>query len=159
MAVLETDLLEARKLYASGRLSDAEAKLQQILSDSPENPQARVTMGVVYAKTRRHQMAVEILESVLAEFPDQFDSLVWLAVSKKALGQFDEAIYLCERAIDLSPKDPAAYNTLGLCYLSTRRVVPAEDQRRSQSDTDRGHHLDRVGPPLARGGRADGLHL
>ena len=39
------------------------------------------------------------------------------------------------------------------------RVLPAEAQRRPQPDADRRHDLDRLGPALARSGRAHGLHL
>jgi len=125
MAALESDLIEARQLYASGQFGAAEAKLKLILGIAPGNHPARVTLGVVYVKTRRYDLGIEMLESVLEELPGQFDSLVWLATAYKALGRFDEAIGRCERAIEIAPKDPAAYNTLGLCYLSTRRVAPA----------------------------------
>ena len=100
----------------------AEHKLESILTAEPNNASARVMLGVIYAKTRRFLLATSTLESVLQEYPEQFDSLIWLAVAKKALNEFEEAIALCQKAIELNPKDPTAYNTLGLCYLSSRKT-------------------------------------
>ncbi len=120
-------LVEASQLYAAGKFLAAEQRLEALLESEPANPQARVMLGVIYSKTRRHSLAVELLSGVLRELPQQFDSIIWLAMSKKALGEFDHAIDLCYRALDLSPKDPVAFNTLGLCYLSTRRVPQAID--------------------------------
>jgi tetratricopeptide (TPR) repeat protein len=120
-------LTEAGRLYAEGKYRLAEEELEAILASEPANPQARVMLGVIYSKTRRHPLAIEILSGVLQEFPQQFDSIVWLAMSKKAIGEFDEAIQLCNRALALSPNDPVAFNTLGLCYLSSRQVLQAID--------------------------------
>lgn len=117
-----SDLTDARRLYASSNLQAAEEKLKTVLASEPENPQARVMLGVIYTKTRRYPLATEMLEGVLQEYPEQFDSLIWLSIVKKAMAEFDAAIELCERAIKLSPNDAAAHNALGLCYLSARRT-------------------------------------
>jgi len=121
------ELIEASRLYASKNLPAAEGKLKSVLGSDPGNGQARVMLGIIYAKTRRYPLAIDTLESVLKDYPEQFDSLVWLSIVKKSTGSFDEAIGLCQRALRLSPNDPAAYNTLGLCYLSSRRTDLALD--------------------------------
>lgn len=117
-----SELIEASKLYASANLPAAEEKLKSILMSEPSNPQARVILGIIYAKTRRYPLAIETLESVLQDYPEQFDSLIWLAVVKRAMAAFDGAIELCQKAIKLNSTDPTGHNTLGLCYLSSRRT-------------------------------------
>lgn len=115
------EIVEASRLYSRGDFAGAEACLQTALSKDPKSPQARVLLGVTYAKTKRFPLAVTMLQSVLEDHPDQFDSLVWLANSYKAMGKFDEAIGVAQRAIVQNPNDASAQNTLGLCYLSSRR--------------------------------------
>jgi len=124
------DLLEASQLYASANMPAAEEKLKGILSSEPQNGEAKLMLGVVYAQTGRPLLAIEELEPVLAEYPDQLEALIWLAIVKQRIGYFEEGIALCERAIELNPEIPAALNTLGLCYLSTRRTPLAFDMFR-----------------------------
>lgn len=121
------DFAEACGLFASSKLAAAEEKLTSVVQDEPSNLQARVMLGIVYAKTKRHPRAIEVLEAVLRDHPRQFDSLVWLAGSKRAVGASDEGIAVAQRAIELDARHPAAHNALGLCLLSTRDTAGAVD--------------------------------
>lgn len=118
-------LTEAARLYEASKYREAEERLLAIPDSEPAPLQARVMLGVIYARTKRHALAIRTLEPVIAECPDQVDALVWLATSMKASGELDEATSLCERAVNANPHDPAAYNARGLCYLANRRVGDA----------------------------------
>jgi tetratricopeptide (TPR) repeat protein len=118
-------LQEAQRLYSASRFLEAEAKLKSALAAEPNSYPAQVMLGIVYVKTSRYSLGIDALSKVLRELPQQYDSMVWLAVAKKMVGDFEEAISVSLKAIELYPDAPAAYNTLGLCYLSSRKVTPA----------------------------------
>ena len=113
-------LSEAQRNFAGQRFAEAEAALGRLLARQPGNLPAKVLLGVIYAKTKRPELAEKSFSEVLAKYPDQFDSLAWLANVKLGQRAYEESLALARRAVALQPRVAAGHNTLGLCLLSMR---------------------------------------
>ncbi len=115
----------ARAFYAKGMFGPADSELCRVLEQDPANHEAHLLFGVIHAKTKRYAGAETHLRAVLANEPACYDALIWLAISLKGQANFEEAIALCERAIEAKPDDVTGLNTLGLCWLSMREPARA----------------------------------
>ena len=123
LSIVNEVLNEASVLYVASNFRDAEVKLRTCLELAPQTLHAQVMLGVIYARTKRPQMAIDLFEAALDQEPEQFDSLFWMAMAKKALGMTTEAVGFARRTVSLHPSDPAALNSLGMCLLANGEIT------------------------------------
>src|SRR5579862_5199041 len=118
----------AKDLYRTGQLMAAEAKLRQVLAAEPNNAEANFMLGTICTESGRLPEAERRLRSALESDPNWYEALEWLARAVGTAQRGQEAMELCERAIRIRPGEPAAYNALGLVYLTLRQpkdAIPA----------------------------------
>ncbi len=105
----EGDLAEAIRLFA------------EALAIDDSHPFLFQGIGDVLQRNGQYEQAVQAFKNVLALEPDSFKARYNLSVTYTNMGRVDEAIAICEEALELSPKNPeapAARNNLGAIYLS-----------------------------------------
>jgi adenylate cyclase len=98
---------------AAADIARAEGLVRQVVAASPENPLAHEIRGNLLRGQRRFADAIPEYETVIALDSNYPYAYANLANCKLYLGPLDEVIPLTEKAIRLSPRDPA----LGYFYL------------------------------------------
>ncbi|HEY3783115.1 MAG TPA: sulfotransferase [Fimbriimonadaceae bacterium] len=116
---MEELLATAKDHYRCGKLQLAANLLEQVLSESADEPEANLLQGIICAKTERYEEAETYLLRSLQASPDQPETLIWLSISLKSQSRFEEAVAIAEKAVQIRP-DAATYNALGVCQLSRR---------------------------------------
>jgi tetratricopeptide (TPR) repeat protein len=108
---------------------DAEADFRQALAYNPGQPQVLNYLG--YSLVERGEKldeALAMIESAVAEQPENgaiVDSLGWALF---VLGRVDEAVAPMERAVELEPLDPIINDHLGDVYWTVGRYLEARFQ-------------------------------
>lgn len=91
--------------------------------DVKKSLNGRYGLAKYYNQQNMLAMAKAINVEIFELFPE--DSLSRLAQSYRIQGNFDKAIQLLEKAIEINPSFGGAYNQLGLIYLSQRKADEA----------------------------------
>lgn len=110
-----------------GRLEQARAVLGEAVRLHPNHVNARVALGVTYAKEERHQEAVPILEKAVAADTDNSWAQRNLGACLLALGQVDRGTTCLLRATELNPKDQQAFLGLAEAYRMAGNFEQADD--------------------------------
>ena len=110
-------LAEARRLFEAGQLPAAFAIASGLLSTG-DDLEVLVLAGVIAARTERLAEAAQFLERARAIDPNRYDAIVWLANVYHLQREFERAIPLLERALQINEKDASALSLLGMCQMS-----------------------------------------
>jgi adenylate cyclase len=109
-------------------LKRAEELTTEALAAAPRNLLAHFAKGQVLRVQGRLEEAISEYETVLASNPNWVEALAIVGRCKIFMGPIDEAIPAQERAIRLSPRDPAIgfwYFRIGQAHLFQSRVEAA----------------------------------
>jgi predicted TPR repeat methyltransferase len=90
-------------------------------------PHDPLQIALEHHRAGRLVRAEAAYRAILAERPDDADTLHWLGVLMLQAGQLDEAVSLLERAVARRPDDPAFLHNLGQAQLAARRDCDAVD--------------------------------
>ncbi|MBT3343810.1 MAG: tetratricopeptide repeat protein [Gemmatimonadetes bacterium] len=110
-------------------LGAKEAKLRGVLDGDPENIGAHLELALHYQQTNRPQKALRQLRTVLVFAPDHLDALHVLSNLHLRLGNQQDALRVCQQAIDQHPLDPQIYRfhfIVGYIHLAAQRLGQAE---------------------------------
>jgi predicted O-linked N-acetylglucosamine transferase (SPINDLY family) len=116
--------------HQAGRLEQAAASYQQVLTAAPEHPDALHLLGVLRYQEGRIDEALALLNRAVARAPDHVDALCNLALVQKSAGDFDAAERSISRALAVSPALPTAHNNLGSLLLRRGDLAGAIDAYR-----------------------------
>lgn len=99
------------------RLQEAERYFFQALRLERDHKQARFGLGTLYIKMNNYERAIRVLESVLAQYPDEYfvlNNLAWLyaTASDVAFRDGERAVKLAQEALLLQPNDFHVWSTL-----------------------------------------------
>lgn len=117
--------MEAEKAVVRADFDLVERNCAAVLSDEPHHHKANILLALAQANTGRLAQARETLEATLSRNPSCPVGLNWLAAVLRAQGEFDEAIRVCRRIVDMAPKDAENHNNLGLSLVAGRRFEEA----------------------------------
>ncbi|NBC32694.1 MAG: tetratricopeptide repeat protein [Alphaproteobacteria bacterium] len=76
----------------------------------------------------RYQDGIDILESVVAENPNDADAWNYLGYANRQLGRYDRALSHYDRALSLDPDHLAALEYLGEAHLALNDLAAAQEQ-------------------------------
>jgi tetratricopeptide (TPR) repeat protein len=125
------DLLsKAIAQHQAGRLSEAAALYQQVLSIEPNNPQALHNLGVVAHHQRRHEDAIVLIGKAIKIDANNAGYHYNLGTAHHALAHFDEAAAHYRRAVALNRDYAAAYFNLAGALVSLEKFGDAADAYR-----------------------------
>lgn len=106
---------------AARRLEQARAAFDTLLSQYPNEPNVHYGFGV-YMLSQDADTAMKEFKRELEISPDHFPSMVQMAFEYLKRDQFNDALPLAERAVQLAPKLYAARNVLGRVLLELGQV-------------------------------------
>ncbi|WP_307719402.1 XrtA/PEP-CTERM system TPR-repeat protein PrsT [Massilia cavernae] len=99
-------------LKAAGRETEANARLAKWQKDNPADTMVKVRVAEGMIQARKHQPAIKLLESVLAQEPKNvvaLNNLAWLYQQEKDA----RALATAEAAFNIAGESPAIIDTLG----------------------------------------------
>lgn len=116
----------ANQLQVSGRLSDSEKVLKQILQIDPKHAHALHLLGVVTYQAGQPILALDLIRQAIANQPNNalFESN--LAEMLRQQGRVDEAIAHGERAVEIDPMMASAHSNLGIALFDKQLYDQAE---------------------------------
>jgi tetratricopeptide (TPR) repeat protein len=107
-------VIRAQNIVERGALDEAEAVLDEGLDRYPENASIRYSLALLYEDQNRNRKALDVLESLAEENPD--DAAILNAYGYLLTDQFgrnDEARDYIERALALNPDSAAIIDSMG----------------------------------------------
>jgi tetratricopeptide (TPR) repeat protein len=113
----ESNFAAAEKLYAAGKLPEAEALYQTIGSDDQNFSQALRRLGAIYYFTGRPALAEEKFAQY-AQLQNSAEAYTLLAGVQFDLRKFDPANESAEHAIRLDPSYYKAFTALGMIHAA-----------------------------------------
>jgi tetratricopeptide (TPR) repeat protein len=106
----DAEALAAQYLLGGGIPGDAAARFKQLAERGERNAPLHFALGVIHAEQNRWGEARLSFERAVALEPAQPDYLYNLALALDRLGQGPEAMRVYVRALNLSFRQPAAFN-------------------------------------------------
>ncbi|HEX7774190.1 MAG TPA: tetratricopeptide repeat protein [Pyrinomonadaceae bacterium] len=106
---------------AARRLEQARAAFDTLLSQYPNDPNVHYGFGV-FMLTQDADFAMKEFKRELEISPNHYPSMVQMAFEYMKRDQFNEALPLAEKAVQLAPKLYAARNVLGRVLLELGQV-------------------------------------
>ena len=150
----------ARLLAEQGKMEQARAVLKNAKTEKEEE---RVQMSIAEAgllrEANRPQEAFDLLDSLLAEQPEQPDLMYETALLAERLGRLELMETRLRRLIELRPQNPQAYNALGYAFADrNERLAEAYTliETALKLAPDDGFILDSMGWVLYRQGDLSG---
>jgi tetratricopeptide (TPR) repeat protein len=111
-------------------LTDAQHRLQALLQDTPDNPDALHALALAELKLGEPKDAMQLLERAMAAAPQEVLIAVTLAQAKVAQKDSKGAEEVLKKACERSPKSADAVIILGRFYAAQDRAAEAEQQFR-----------------------------
>lgn len=113
-------LLDAGVQYADdGEYAEAEQAYLRAMKDDPNNPDIRFRLGTLYIQMQRYPQAVEVLEALSEEFPDNagiHNNLAWIYATGKGIKSGTLSLRHAREAILSNPTQASLWNTLAEAY-------------------------------------------
>ena len=109
-------------LRAQGRSAEAEAAYRKAIDLDPDHQDVHQNLGILLYGQRRMPEAVASFCRVITLDPKHAQALRLLCMAHCVLGEFDQAVAICERWVGEQPGDPLARHTLAAC---SGRDVPS----------------------------------
>jgi predicted Zn-dependent protease len=112
-------------LYRQQKAAEAIPQIEHLLADEPRDPTYRNLMAAALGLVGEYDRAIEIYESVLAEYPDQ--PKIWLSYGHalRTAGRRAEGVSAYQRCLAMAPKLGEAY--WSLANLKTVRFTKSEE--------------------------------
>jgi tetratricopeptide (TPR) repeat protein len=121
-----TNLFLVQLDVVDGKIDDARKGLHDVLASSPGNATATLWLGILDEKKGDHVAAIEHLRKAVEANPGDAQALNNLSYELIEHGnQPDEALKYAQKAVELSPENPAYSDTLGWILYSKGLYVPA----------------------------------
>ena len=105
-------------LADGGRLDEALALYERVLSDEPDHPAARNNRAIALYRSGRLDAAAAELATLVAVHPRHADAHNNLAAVALDQGRAADAELHARRALDLAPRMPEGWNNLGLARVA-----------------------------------------
>ncbi len=128
-----------------GRDSEALATYQKAQSIAPQSQDVRQYLGLHYARGAQWQLAVPLLEQVVAESPDRIAALEGLAAVRGKQGRYDDEIAILQRVYALRTPSPAELIRLGGMAMQigqTSAAIDAFEKARAAQGEAFGNNLE-----------------
>lgn len=114
-------LVNAGASYAAeGEYEDAKRAYLRALEIVPNNPDVRFRLSTLYIQMALYKEAVDLLEEMAAEFPDNpliRNNLAWVYATGGAMRNGKLALHHAREALLSAPAQPSMWNTLAEAYF------------------------------------------
>lgn len=120
-------LEQGRQLHMEGRLGEAAAIYQKILSQDPKNPEALHLLGVTFLQNRDFPEAIRLIRESISLGGENADTLNNLGQALYGAGDLSGALECYRRALDANPLNTDVLNNLGLTLHDLDRLEEARE--------------------------------
>jgi DNA-binding NarL/FixJ family response regulator/thioredoxin-like negative regulator of GroEL len=117
--------LHAELAIKVGDYQKAEAIYQKILHER-ELPWARCGLGVVDYSLSFYDLAIEIFENLIIQYPVMLEAYDWLVKSYESIGNNESALYSLNLAVELSPMSILRQKKLALLADKNENLLIAK---------------------------------
>jgi tetratricopeptide (TPR) repeat protein len=126
----QTELLNEKfqsavKEYDAGRLPEAAAQLEHLLSAVPDSFEVHELLGLVYAGESQDALANQHLEKAVRLKPDSAAARTNLATNLLRMGKLEPAQQQLKQAVALEPRNFDANHNLGELYVRAGKLADA----------------------------------
>lgn len=126
-AALEVGWLVLGELaWGAGDAEAARASFERAARATVDHRQASTALALVELETGREQEALQRLQQLASDHPDDLEIRRLLAEALAAAGRPEEALQEIEEARALAPEDPELLYSLAIASLRTGRIEAAE---------------------------------
>lgn len=108
--------VDIKEQTPKGMIADVQKVLDKAKSE-PENTQAQIEAGDMYAKIGKFPEAVALYEKAVAANPNDFQSNIKLANTYFDSNQYEKAANFYLKALQLNPNDAGARTDLGITFV------------------------------------------
>lgn len=120
-------LISCKEDTLSGNYKTAIEKIERIIKEDPNIPDAHFSLGNVYWKMGDYEKAIASFKKAL-EINPKFDfAMINLANIYRILKRFDDALEMIDEFLSLNPKDAQGYFIRGDIYLEKKDYEKALD--------------------------------
>jgi choline-sulfatase len=113
---------------SAGRLKEADAAMERLLSDDPDLIDVRMSLGLDEQRLNQHQQAAQEFQQVLQQDPLNTMAHFNLAVSEFALNRTDDAVKELQAVLAMEPYYTRAEELLGTIWLQKKDYGRASEQ-------------------------------
>ncbi|MDE2121090.1 MAG: tetratricopeptide repeat protein [Betaproteobacteria bacterium] len=121
MTARADDLAQVRALQAAGKLPQALTQVRDLIAQRPGDPQYRLTEALILQQQRHDEQAMDVLQGLIAQYPELPEPYNNLAVLYAARGEYDLALRELRMALRTNPDYATAASNLGDVYLQLAR--------------------------------------
>lgn len=107
----------AGELVSREKYDDAATKLEQVLKNEPDIPQALLLLANCYEEMGRVSDAKVQLDHILKDDPNSVQALIGLASILSEEGKTEDVLTLCKKAISVDDRNTMAYSLIGEVYM------------------------------------------
>jgi arylsulfatase A-like enzyme/tetratricopeptide (TPR) repeat protein len=125
MLHLYNEVGAASGLIIEKNYAGAVTKLEEVLKEDPQNPQARFLLAMCYEKTDRNTEARTILDGVLKDEPENLRGLIAMAGLLSKEGKTADMVAVCKRALAKDERNTQAYALLADAYMGANDYANA----------------------------------
>lgn len=106
----------AYKLYRNQDFKNAEAVLVEILKKYPENYETLLLLGLIHKNNLKYEEAIKCFEKASTIRPYNVQPLINQINCYISIENFDKAIDISEKSIEIEPENWNIYYSIGLSY-------------------------------------------
>ena len=117
----------ALALARMGETDAAIAEFEAIVRQSPTNGLAHYSLGVIFARQRRHAEAASRFALAVRHNSNHAEAHMGLAFSLEALGRPEDALEPYRRVVELDPRQVGAWRELANVLIGLERYQEARD--------------------------------
>ncbi len=125
---------------AAGHLREGQAEaardiLLAALREHPDDPRARLLIGVAQCMLGRYEDALYVLETLVQDIPDNVSALLALSAAQAGMRDYLPARATLDRALVLAPESPEAHENMARLLMLTE--PPETDAARAHYERAR----------------------
>ena len=129
------------KYYHAGQLTNAANCYQEVLQQSPDQPDALHLLGLVERDHKQFNRAVQLMEHAIQLAPSNANYYNSLANVYQDMGDLQQALACYQTAITLESRDPQLHNNIGTLYKNLRQGAKAIEHFNQALQLDSGYAM------------------
>ena len=107
------------------KLDEAGAVYEEALKGSPQNPELLTTMGLLYLRSEKNDLALQLLAKSLQLDTGNAKTVIAAASIMQDHADHDNALAKYRQVVQQSPSSPQVWNNIGMCFFGKQRLIAA----------------------------------
>jgi len=125
---MSTSISQIQQYISNNQFDKALNICKLNIKDNPKNAVLTKLLAHIYGLKEAYMKAIEVLEGLINEFPNDFDLNNNLGFYYFKIEEFEKASFFLNKAKDINPSIAAPYQNLGEIFMSLRQFNLAENE-------------------------------